>query len=73
VLNQLDAYTEATEAGAVEPELVAGIIKDMIEQQQPRPDRLVMKKKWLIRLLLQLPKRMQDRMIRKNVDASKRY
>ena len=73
VLNQLDAYTEATEAGAVEPELVAGIIKDMVEQEQPRPDQLVMKKKWLIRLLLQLPKRIQDKMIRKNVDANKRY
>jgi|AntRauTorckE5430_2_1112549.scaffolds.fasta_scaffold00006_23 NAD(P)-dependent dehydrogenase (short-subunit alcohol dehydrogenase family) len=71
-LDKLGAYTEATEAGAIDPELVAGIIHDMLKSERPRPDRLVTKKNWIIRLLMLAPKRWQDKMFLKNMEANKR-
>lgn len=73
ILEGLGAYTDAAEAGGVEPELVAGIIHDMLKSKRPRPDRLVMKKNWLIRLVMLAPKRWQDKMFLKNMEANKRY
>ena len=74
ILDKLDAYTEAAEAGGVAPEVVAAIIRDMLEKEKPRPDRLVMKSKaWLVRLLMRAPKRWQDKVFLKNMESNKRY
>ncbi|TXF88707.1 SDR family oxidoreductase [Neolewinella aurantiaca] len=73
ILSKLAAYTEGAEAGGVEPELVAGIIRDMLESDRPRPDRLVMKRNWVIRLLMLAPKRWQDKLFLKNMESNKRY
>lgn len=73
ILDKLDAYTDAAEAGGVEPELVAGIIRQMLENDRPRPDRLIMKNNWLIRLLMLAPKRWQDKLFLKNMESNKRY
>lgn len=73
IIDKLDAYTDAAEAGGVEPELVASIIHDMLKNERPRPDRLIMKKNWIIRLLMLAPKRWQDKVFLKNMEANKRY
>lgn len=73
ILPKLGAYTDGAEAGAVEPQLVAGIILEMLEKERPRPDRLIMKKNWIIRILMLAPKRWQDKMFLKNMAANKRY
>ncbi len=74
ILNKLNAYTDAAEAGGVEPTVVAGIIQNMLEKDKSRPDRLVMKKRaWLVRLLMLAPKRWQDKVFLKNIASNKRY
>jgi len=73
VLDKLVAYTEAAEAGGVEPERVAELILRILETKRPRPDQLIMKKSWLVRLMRQLPKRMQDKLFLRNIEENKRY
>ncbi len=74
ILNKLGAYTDSAEAGGVAPEVVAGAIREMLEKDKPRPDRLVMKKRaWLVRLLMLSPKRWQDKVFLKNMKSNKRY
>lgn len=73
VLDQLEAYTAGAEAGGVAPERVANLILSMLEKEKPRPDQLIMNKAFIVRILRHLPKRMQDKIFRKNIEQSKRY
>lgn len=76
ILPKLGPYIEATEKSAVVPEVVADTIIDSIERELPRPDRLVMasaKGRWLIKIARQLPKRLQDKLLLKNLEGNKRY
>lgn len=73
VLNQIEAYTEGAEASGVEPEQVAALILRMLEKEKPRPDQLIMNKAFIVRILLHLPKRMQDKIFQRNIKSSKRY
>jgi NAD(P)-dependent dehydrogenase (short-subunit alcohol dehydrogenase family) len=73
VLEKLGPYTDAAAASGVTPEKVASTILKALEDERPRPDQLVMKKSYLIRLVMMLPKRMQDKMLLKNLDGNKRY
>ncbi|MFT7119872.1 MAG: NAD(P)-dependent dehydrogenase (short-subunit alcohol dehydrogenase family), partial [Neolewinella sp.] len=66
ILEKLTDYTEKAEAGGVEPEKVANLILNLLESAKPRPDQLIMRKAWMARLIRQLPKRMQDKMLSKN-------
>lgn len=73
VLEKLGPYTDAAAASGITPEEVAKVILKAIEAERPRPDQLVMNKSWLIRLVMLLPKRLQDKMLLKNLDGNKRY
>lgn len=73
ILPKLGPYLEATEAGAIPPERVAALLLKMVETHQPRPDQLVMNKRWIVRLARQLPKRWQDKLFLKNLAQNKRY
>ncbi len=73
ILPKLEPYIQQAEASGLAPARVAQVILDSIVEQRPRPDRLVMKRSWLIRLLRLLPKRTVDRIIRKRLDANRRY
>lgn len=73
ILEKLTDYTEKAEAGGVEPEKVANLILNLLESAKPRPDQLIMRKAWMARLIRQLPKRMQDKMLSKNLEENKRY
>lgn len=73
VLDKLEAYTTGAEAGGVEPERVADLILNLLKKERPRPDQLIMNKAWLVRIVRQLPKRWQDKIFLKNIEASKRY
>jgi len=73
VLDGLEAYTNAAEDGAIEPAKVAELILRLLETERPRPDQLIMKKRWLVRLLRLAPKRWQDKLFLKNMKSNKRY
>jgi hypothetical protein len=73
ILPRLGPYTEAAEAGGVEPITVAEAILDMLEREQPRPDRLVMNGGWKLRIIRLLSKRRQDKIFLKNMVSNKRY
>ena len=73
VIEQLVPYIEAAERSALPVERVAELILDSIATQRPRPDRLIMRRAWLARLLTWLPKRTADKLIRKNLDRNRRY
>jgi hypothetical protein len=73
ILDKLEAYTKNAEAGGVPPELIAQTLLEMLEATRPRPDRLVMNKAWMARIVRQLPKRMQDKIFLKNMRENKRY
>lgn len=73
VLDKLDAYTDNAEAGGVSPGLIAKTLLEMLEADRPRPDRLVMNKSWMARIVRQLPKRMQDKLFLRNMRENKRY
>lgn len=73
ILDKLIPYVENAEAGGVTPEHVAGVILKTLESSRPRPHQLVMPKSWIVRILKQLPKRMQDKIFLKNMEGNKRY
>jgi len=73
ILDKLEAYTDNAEAGGVSPELIAKKLLEMLEADKPRPDRLVMNKAWMARIVRQLPKRMQDKIFLRNMRENKRY
>ena len=73
VLEKLGPYADAAAASGVTPEKVASVILKALEAERPRPDLLVIKKSYLIRLVMMLPKRVQDKMLLKNLDGNKRY
>jgi NAD(P)-dependent dehydrogenase (short-subunit alcohol dehydrogenase family) len=73
VLEKLGPYADAAAASGVTPEKVASVILKALETDRPRPDQLVIKKSFLIRLVMMLPKRVQDKMLLKNLDGNKRY
>ncbi|OAV43376.1 SDR family oxidoreductase [Lewinella sp. 4G2] len=73
MLGRLEDYTQKANAGGLEPEVIATAIRTALEKDRPRPDQLVMKKGWMAKLVRRLPKRTQDKLIRKNLDNNKRY
>ncbi|NJC28195.1 short-subunit dehydrogenase [Lewinella antarctica] len=73
ILARLDTYTEKANAGGLEPEVVAAAILNALEDHRQRPDQLVTKRGWMAKLVLRLPKRLQDRLIRGNLDNDRRY
>ncbi|WP_273447765.1 SDR family oxidoreductase [Neolewinella agarilytica] len=73
ILEKLIPYVENAEAGGVTPEHVAGVILKTLESSRPRPHQLVMPKSWVVRILKQLPKRVQDKIFLKNMEGNKRY
>ena len=73
VLTKLGPYVQNAESAGIAPALVARIILDSLDSQRPRPDRLVMPRSWMIRLLRLLPKRTVDKIIRKRLDDNRRY
>jgi len=73
ILDKLEAYTNNAEAGGVPPELIAKTLLEMLEAEKPRPDRLVMNKAWMARIVRQLPKRVQDKIFLRNIRENKRY
>lgn len=73
MLARLDTYTENANAGGLEPAVVAAAILKALEDHRPRPDQLIMKRGWMAKLVLRLPKRLQDKLIRRNLDRDRRY
>lgn len=73
ILEKLGPYIKSTEAGSIPAERVAAIIRKMVETHRPRPDQLVMKKGWIVRLAMLMPKRTQDKIFLKNIEQNKRY
>ena len=73
VLAKLGPYTEAAEADGVAPEVVAAAIYKALTDPKPKPNVLVMKKSWLVRLLQLTPKRFQDRFLTKRLAENRRY
>ena len=73
VLSYLGDYVKSANDGGLEPEVIANAIVKTIENPRPRPDQLIMKKRWMAKLIMRLPKRLQDRLIRKNLEKAKRY
>ena len=73
VLDGMAAYSERANAGGLPPERIAEVIGKALTDERPRPDQLVMKKGWMAKVLRRLPKRMQDRIILRNLLVGKRY
>jgi len=73
ILDKLIPYVENAEAGGVTPQHVAGVILKALESSRPRPHQLVMPKSWIVRIVKQLPKRIQDKVFLKNMEGNKRY
>ena len=73
MLDKLTPYVETAYHSGIAPARVAQKILEAIETRQPRPDQLVMKKRWLISLLRMLPRRTADRLVLKNLNAARRY
>ncbi|MBC6995873.1 SDR family oxidoreductase [Neolewinella lacunae] len=73
ILEKLGPYTRANEEGGIEPEKVAELILETLRDPRPRPDRLIMHKAWIIRILRQLPKRVQDKLFLRNLEVNRRY
>lgn len=73
VLAKLGPYTQAAEADGVEPELVAAAIHKALTDPTPKPNVLVMKKSWLVRVLQLTPKRFQDKFFTKRLAENRRY
>ena len=73
VLRYMGDYVKNANDGGLEPRAIAHAIQKSVENFRPRPDQLIMKKSWMARLLTQLPKRVQDRLIRRNLENAKRY
>ncbi|CAH1001248.1 hypothetical protein LEM8419_02147 [Neolewinella maritima] len=73
VLEKLGPYTKAAEADGVEPELVAAAIYRALTDPSPKPNVLVMKKSWLVKLLRLTPKRFQDKFFLKRLAENRRY
>ncbi len=73
ILEKLDPYLESTARSAIPVATVARKIKEVVEAHRPRPDQLVMNKGWMVRIARQLPKRLQDKLFLKNIEANRRY
>ena len=73
VLEKLGPYTEAAEADGVAPEVVAEAIYKALTDETPKPNVLVMKKGWLVKLLRLTPKRFQDKFFLKRLAENRRY
>jgi NAD(P)-dependent dehydrogenase (short-subunit alcohol dehydrogenase family) len=73
VLAKLGPYTEAAEAAGIEPEEVAAAIHRSLTHPRPRPNVLLMRKSWLVRLMQLAPKRVQDRFFLKRLAENRRY
>jgi NAD(P)-dependent dehydrogenase (short-subunit alcohol dehydrogenase family) len=73
MLEKLGPYTEAAEAAGIEPEEVAAAIHRSLTHPRPRPDLLLMRKSWLVKLMQLAPKRMQDRFFLKRLAENRRY
>ncbi len=73
MLEKLGPYTEAAEADGVEPEVVAEAIYRALTEERPDPAVLVMKKGWMVKLLMWTPKRFQDRFFTKRLANNRRY
>ncbi|WP_420458468.1 SDR family oxidoreductase [Neolewinella sp.] len=73
VLEKLGPYTEAAEADGVEPEVVAEAIYKALTDAKPKPNVLVMKRGWLVKLLRLTPKRFQDKFFLKRLAENRRY
>ncbi|MCP9234313.1 SDR family oxidoreductase [Lewinella sp. JB7] len=67
LIPQLAPYTQAAERGGVEPQLVADAIHAALTDKVPRAHVLIMKKRWLAKLIRHAPKRVQDRFFTKRV------
>lgn len=73
VLEKIDAYADNAAADGIEPQAVANNILRALRATKPRPDRLVMKKGWMAKLVTLLPKRTQDKMFLKRIKQNRRY
>ena len=73
VLEKLGPYTEAAEAGGVEPEVVAAAVHNALTANNPKPNVLVMKRAWLVKLLRLTPRRFQDKFFLKRLAKNQRY
>ena len=65
LLPQLGPYTEAAHRDGVDPQDVAEAIHDALTAARPKPHVLIMKKRWLAKVVRHMPKRMQDRFFTK--------
>ena len=73
ILEKLGPYTAAAEADGVEPEVVAEAIYKALTDAKPKPNVLVMKRGWLVKLLRLTPKRFQDKFFLKRLAENRRY
>lgn len=73
ILDRLPAYLENTEKSAIPAALIAHRFYEVLTTDRPRPFNLLMSKAWLMKIVRHLPKRMQDKMVWKNLNSSKRY
>ncbi len=73
VLDGLNNFTKKANAAGLEPQVIADRILRALVTDQPRPDQLIMKKALLARVIKWMPKRMQDRILLKNLAKRQRY
>lgn len=66
-------YAQAANDSGLEPQVIADLIHKALNDKKPRTNHLVMNKRWMAKLLMKLPKRRADKLLRNNVDRSKRY
>ncbi|MEM9928641.1 MAG: SDR family oxidoreductase [Bacteroidota bacterium] len=73
ILEKLEPYLESTIKQAIPAERVAQKIVKVVTAARPRPDQLVMKSGYVVRIVRQLPKRIQDKLFLKNIEGNRRY
>lgn len=73
ILDKLGPYTEAAERNGVVPEVVAAAIHKALTDDKPKPNVLVMKKGWMVKLMRLTPKRFQDKFFLKRLAVNRRY
>lgn len=73
MLAKLGPYTEAAEAAGIEPEEVAIAVHRALTHPRPRPNVLLMRRSWLVKLMRLAPKRWQDRFFLKRLAENRRY
>lgn len=73
LLEKLIPYVRNAAAGGVEPEAVAELLLNTLEQDRPKTDQLIMNKAWMVRLVKILPARTVDKLTARNLASNKRY